>query len=329
MRLSPYSRAAFTLVELLVVIAIIGTLVGLLLPAVQSAREAARLTSCTNTLKQWALAMHAHHDAIKALPYMAQRRNNPESMTAGGLGQRRSFVVPLLPHIESADIYGKYNLNEDYWSSTNSPLVQTPIPAYYCPSDRPGAKLLFAPSSTSFFAYRRCRGNYLVNTGPTYVFVSGARAAPFGFKSYGSQMDFIPYRTSFKDVTDGTSKTLLMSEGRQAPRDDVDDHRVNMHGDTGICFFTAAGPPNSEIKDRWLAGTGNAYCDSSLDPALPCNPTSSDDAAQWQIIARSKHPGGVNASFCDGSVQFIPNAIDPGVWQELSTMNSGTSVGAW
>jgi len=320
-------------VELLVVIAIIGTLVGLLLPAIQSAREAARQSSCTNTLKQWALAMHLHHDAIKFLPYMGQRRNNPETNTAAGTTNRRSFVVPLWPYMESLELYSQFNLNDQYYGTTpavtggrtNSALVQIAIPAYYCASDRPGAQLRFA--TASLFTYRRARGNYLVNTGPTRVFVSGNRSAPFGLKSYGTQNDYVPYRTNFKDITDGTSKTLLMSEGRQSPRDDVDDHRTNMHGDNGICFFTAAAPPNSGT-DRWWVSGANVYCDSTLDPNLPCTGTG-DDAGQWQIIARSKHPGGVNASFCDGSVQFIPNSIDPGVWQELSTMNSGNPTGDW
>ena len=327
------SRHGFTLVELLVVIAIIGTLVGLLLPAIQSAREAARNSSCTNTLKQWALAMHSHHDAIKALPYMAQRRNDPEVNITSGYNARRSFVVPLWPFMENLDLYSSYNFNDSYWGTTpasaggrtNSTLVQIAGPSYYCASDRPGAQLRFA--SAGLTGYRRARGNYLVNTGPTRVYVAGSRSAPFGFKQYGNQNSFIPYRTNFKDITDGTSKTLLMSEGRQAPRDDVDDHRTNMHGDTGICFFTAAAPPNSGT-DRWWVNGAAVYCDSTLDPDLPCTGTG-DDASQWQIIARSRHPGGVNASFCDGSVTFIPNSIDPGVWQELSTMNSGNSVGAW
>jgi prepilin-type N-terminal cleavage/methylation domain-containing protein/prepilin-type processing-associated H-X9-DG protein len=314
------SRQGFTLVELLVVIAIIGTLVGLLLPAIQAARESARNSSCTNNLKQWALAMHSHHDAIKAFPYISQRRNNPEVNTASGGDASRSWVVPLWPFMESLDLYRQYNLNDVYYGTTravpggltNSALVQIAIPPYYCASDRPGGQLRFATFSA---LYRRTRGNYLVNAG------ASTRSAPFGFKVHGGWSSYIPYRTNFKDITDGTSKTLLLSEGRQTPRDDVDDHRMNMHGDTGHSLFTAAAPPNSGI-DRCN------YCDSSLDPAMPCAPTN-DDGSQWQIIARSRHPGGVNVTFCDGSVAFVPNAIDPGVWTELSTMNSGAAAGTW
>ena len=325
-------RRGFTLVELLVVIAIIGTLVGLLLPAIQAAREAARQSSCTNTLKQWALAMHSHHDAYNALPYMSQRRNNPESNTSAntsGTAGARSWVIPLWPYMENLDLYTKFKLNEDAWSTANSPLSQIPVPSYYCPSDRPGAQLRFATSS--LFQYRRVRGNYLVNAGPTRVFVAGSRAAPFGFKTYGGNNWYVPYRTNFKDIADGMSKTLLMSEGRQAPRDNVDEHRMTMIGDTGIFYFTAAAPPNSGTDRWWVVSSGayaGAFCDNTLDPAMPCTGTG-DDASEWQIIARSKHPGGVNASFSDASVMFIPDAIDPGVWRELSTMNSGSDAGAW
>ena len=330
-----HRRSGLTLVELLAVIAIIGVLVGLLLPAVQSAREAARQTSCSNTLKQWALGMLSHHEAIQYLPYAGQRKNNPEVNYSAGAGARRSFVVPLWPFMESLDLYSKWNMNQTPWDTTtpaitggpnNSTLSQIPWPAYYCASDRPGAQLSFAATSSSLFIYRRCRGNYLINMGPNRQYVgsrSSPGAPPFGLQWGGDQNGYIPYRTNFKHITDGTSKTLLMSEGRMAPRDDVDDHRMNLLGDTGPFFFTATAPPNSGT-DRWRTG----FCDGTLDPAMPCVGTP-DSAIEFQMMARSKHRGGVNASFCDGSVVFVTDSIEPGVWQELSTMNSGTAAGTW
>jgi prepilin-type N-terminal cleavage/methylation domain-containing protein len=322
-------RSGFTLVELLVVIAIIGTLVGLLLPAIQAAREAARRSTCTNNLKQWALAMHSHHDAIKYFPYCGQRTNEPEKNTSPGQSQRRSFVVPLWPYMESLDLYSSWNLNENYYGTTpgtaggqtNLQLNLKPVPAYYCPSDRPNATLAFGTPGLSSF--RTVRGNYLVNMGPTRICVAGSRLAPFGMSTCGSSSSYVPYRTSLNAVTDGTSKTLLMSEGRVAPRDDVDDNRMITLTDL-VCWFTAAAPPNSGTDRYW-----SRWCDNSLDPVnLPCTGTA-DSTTDWQFIARSRHPYGVNAAFCDGAVTFIPNSIDPGVWQELSTMNSGIPVGAW
>ncbi len=309
-------------------VAIIGTLVGLLLPAIQAAREAARQSSCTNTMKQWALAMHPHHDAIKAFPYFAQRRNQPEVNVSSVSAQRRSFVVPLWPYMENLDLYSRWKLNENYNSASNRTLVKIPIPSYYCPSDRPNAQLRWSAANSALYdEYGMVRGNYVVNMGPTRICVTASRNAPFGMSTCGSSASYVPYRTSLRDITDGSSKTLLMSEGRFAPQDNVDDNRMLMLNDL-VCLFTAAAPPNSGTDRFWLNGQ-KVFCDGSLDPSnLPCVGTS-DDSRAWQFIARSKHPGGVNATFCDGSVTFIPNSIDPGVWQELSTMNSGNAVGDW
>src|SRR5262245_59628382 len=96
-------RRGFTLVELLVVIAIIGVLVALLLPAVQSAREAARRMKCTNNMKQWALAMHSHHDVYGKPPFA--KKNNPRTV----------WIVHLWPYIELSALHSKYNFNIGYF----------------------------------------------------------------------------------------------------------------------------------------------------------------------------------------------------------------------
>jgi len=319
-------KHGFTLVELLVVIAIIGTLVGLLLPAVQSAREAARLSSCANNMKQWALAMLSHHDATKTFPYVWQRNND---VNASGQNQRRAFVVPLWPFMEQSDLYSQYNLKTHFYSTTanvsgglsNNGVTRVKVPIYYCPSDRPGSAWI-GPSSFDPWGNYQARINYVVNMGPTREYVSGSRSAPFGLLSYGNQSTYMPYRSKLAECTDGTSKTLLMSEARFPSVDYVQDHRAVPQQEPFSGYFTAAAPPNSGI-DR------TATCDAAaFDSFLPCTVTG-DNATQRQFSARSNHTSGVNASFCDGSVQFINNSIDSGTWTELSTMNSGTSVGAW
>jgi len=326
----PKPSAGFTLIELLVVIAIIGVLVGLLLPAVQAAREAARRSSCVNNLKQWGLAMHSHHEALKTFPYFAQRHNDPEVNTAGGYSARRTFVVSLWPYIEMADFYSQWNMNADYNSGApavvggkaNRELIKLPNASYFCPSDRPNSQLRYSAANSGWYAdYGMVRGNYPVNLGRTRVYVSTSKSAPFGLKSSTGNMNgFVPYRTNLKDITDGSSKTLLMSETRFAAIDETDDHRTLMLSDYGG-FFTAAAPPNSGTdRFRW--------CDGALDPSMPCTSTG-DNPADWQLIARSRHPGGVNAAFCDGAVKFVPDTIEPGVWEELSSMNSGNPAGSW
>jgi hypothetical protein len=113
-----------------------------------------------------------------------------------------------------------------------------------------------------------------------------------------------------------------MSEARFPSVDAVNDNRSISQNEPWSGYFTAAAPPNSGI-DR------TNTCDAAaFDNFLPCTVTG-DDGTQRQFSARSNHTRGVNASLCDGSVQFIDNSIDPGMWAELSTMNSGTSVGAW
>ena len=321
-RVGPSGCGGFTLVELLVVIAIIGVLVGLLLPAVQAARETARRSSCRNNLKQFALAMHMYHDSAKAFPYHGQRRNDPERNTGGGDTSRRSFVVELWSRLELMALHSQWDRNKSWYESPNVALGQTPAAVYYCPSDRPNAKFeiggWYGPLN-----FDQVRGNYVVNFGPTKAYVAGSRAAPFGYKQASSFSDWVPYRTSIKDITDGSSKTLLMAEVRFPLKDAAGaeaDDRGNFLNDTTSNLFTAAAPPNSGTDWTPYCGVNSAE--------LPCTPVATD-FAQMQYVSRSKHPGGVNAAFCDGSSQFIPSSVDPIVWAELSTMNSGNVTVAW
>ena len=309
-------RSGFTLVELLVVIAIIGTLVGLLLPAIQAAREAARRSSCVNNLKQWGLAMHLHHDAVKHFPYFGQRRNDPETNTTGDL-QSRSFAVSLWPYLEMLDLYSRYDLDKRFWDAPNSALSQTPAPVYYCASDLPNA--MFRGGNPK---YDVCRGNYMVNFGPSVGSHVGKQVAPFGIRFGSNQGNFVPFCTKLSQVTDGTSATLLVAEVRFPAFDD--GSRQDARGSPlthWAPFVTAAAPPNS-CTDMLKSGRCS-------DTSLPCTEVSQDLFTQIRFVARSQHPGGVNAVLCDGTVRFFPDSVDPGVWQELSTMNSGNPLGAW
>jgi prepilin-type N-terminal cleavage/methylation domain-containing protein/prepilin-type processing-associated H-X9-DG protein len=305
-------RAAFTLIELLVVIAIIAILIGLLVPAVQQVRESANRASCENTLKQWGVAMHAYHDARKALP--EGNRDNP----------RRVWVVLVWPYVEESNMYAQFDQTVHFYqppntyTSTFNGIYAKPAPLYYCPSDRPGAMW-------QGDIYWRARGNYVINWGnmaDPYDPADPSQSPSLGFAPFG-YTDFAnrdkPRTTRLIDIRDGTSTTMLMSEVIQALNDNDYDIRGDMLNDDRPCtMFMTINTPNS--------GTDvSPYCNGALytwNP--PCTSTGSGHAQQ---AARSKHPGGVNVLFADGSVRFVQNSIALATWRAVGTMNGREPVG--
>lgn len=308
------SRVGFTIVELLVVIAIIGVLIGLLLPAVQSARESSRRSTCINNLKQWALSMHLHHDGKRSLPYGGSRHryDRVESLGTAADTARTPFAVWLWPYLEQTPLYEAYDQDAGFHVvGTNRTLVGKPYKHYYCPSDRPNAKIGDI-----------CRMNYVVNWGTTTARPStadDARRAPFGWTSpSASAANYVSYRTRFVEVTDGLSKTLLLSEVRFPPDDSGTDIRGHALNDQGAPWFMTHAGPNSSTADASAAG----YCINF--PDLPC---STNNWVTSRQATRSRHPGGVNVVMCDGSARFIPDGIALLPWQRLSMMNDNEVIG--
>jgi prepilin-type N-terminal cleavage/methylation domain-containing protein/prepilin-type processing-associated H-X9-DG protein len=295
-------RPGFTLIELLVVIAIVGILIGMLVPAVQRVRESAARAKCQNNLKQWALAMHAYHDAVKRLPY-------------GSIWKpRTSWVCPIWPYIDQKALAQKYTYSVGFWEppnggATNSiaNLVASQVPAYLCPSDRPG------PAYWKGDPYYRARGNYVVNWGNT-TDPGPAKPATLAPFSYVDGSD-VPCKTKLTSIKDGTSNTLMMSEVIRAPDNLFDIRGDIINNDRGCFSFTTKNSPNSSAPDSLVFFAANS------DPMMPSAPSANASSA-----ARSRHSQGVNAALCDGSTRFVNAIIALGTWQALGSMNGSEMI---
>jgi prepilin-type N-terminal cleavage/methylation domain-containing protein/prepilin-type processing-associated H-X9-DG protein len=330
------SFRGFTLVELLVVIAIIGILVALLLPAIQAAREAARRSSCVNNLKNISLAALNYESAKKELPY-GRKFDWWDTYTWTQL------ILPYLEHQEVYDLY--WTLPDSVFkdappaTGTNGPLADdarmkqarhTKIPPYYCPSDlAPQANEMDTP------AFGFWRGSYrgCVGAGDMYgnriVFADGpiplkSWAGTFSVKSTTGISPLPLYApVKLKDITDGTSSTLMFSEGLVPTVAGWGGALgETIYGNMGGALFSAYTTPNSSIAD---GPTGP--CPSNVGDTeyrAPCvskslNPWGGPAGAGAFAAARSVHPGGVNATMVDGSIRFVVDDVDTNTWRAAGT----------
>jgi prepilin-type N-terminal cleavage/methylation domain-containing protein len=221
------ARQAFTLVELLVVIAIIGVLVALLLPAVQSAREAARRMQCQNHLKQIGLAVHNFEDIHKSLPHSRY-------------DARYTWAVEILPYLEQKTVFDQWDLTKNYYSQKVT-AVQATVPAYFCPSRRShkmgqqgsisvpgGDPTLDVPDNTTNPMFPGALSDYAGSVGSTGrdywwdgMGSSGGDNTPFkcrgAFQMMNNWMVGAPSTSTmigkrWAQFTDGTSSSILVGE---------------------------------------------------------------------------------------------------------------------
>jgi len=326
-------RYGFTLVELLVVIAIIGVLVALLLPAVQSAREASRRTRCTNQMRQISLACHNFHDVYNRLPRGAYGRDVADpnwAYPAANTPQwrpRTPLVAFLMAYIEQTAIAGQWNFAVHYSQGVNATLVKTHFPIFDCPSDVRDTR----GHPTAF----DLKGNYAVNWGSWNFREQGGPingVAPLNLgDEQGRAPFFLNFGARFSEIADGTSNTLCWSEALQSPWTQLPgqawpDRRARMWNDDTWCYqFSTRLPPNSPKGDF-------GYCDPVIaNPKYPCDAASvglsSANAFSTYMAARSRHPNGVNVSMCDGSTRFVTNNINLFTWVAASSMGAGETTG--
>jgi prepilin-type N-terminal cleavage/methylation domain-containing protein/prepilin-type processing-associated H-X9-DG protein len=296
----PPRRNAFTLIELLVVIAIIAILIGLLLPAVQKVREAAARLKCTNNLKQIGLAMHNYHGAVERFPPGFD--SQAASLNGDGLGPGWGWVTHLLPYLEQDNLFKQITLNQDIAAPANAGVRERPLPLLLCPSDTAPPTFVVsdeagAPLTAVAFA--------------NYVAVGGTFEVS-GFPDTGTGTFYRNSRTRVADVSDGTSNTLFVTERAQkrSPQTTWVGAVTNAAVPPINPAFEFEGPPVLV-----LTNTGTA-----ADGRTPNN------ALLHVEDANSRHTGGVNGLFGDGSVRFIRDSISPVTWEGIGTRAGGEVV---
>lgn len=309
-------RPGFTLIELVVVIAIIGTLVALLLPAVQAAREAARWAQCANNLKQIGLAIHRHVEAKGIYP--------------GGYGQPldASYLVQILPYLEQESLFNSINISNfehlTLFTNDNTTASNAHISTFFCPSE---------PSRSDF-------GVNAVNYGANAGRSERSGEGPFiaqGVNVRPSQ------ELGPGDVRDGLSHTAGVTEWivgmgdldqvsrlgtvYSFPLELPPDVLTNRFKFANMCMqIVPDGAQPTSIRAKgffWLkGGLGYTQYNHSLPPNYPSCAT-----GPWNAVtAGSHHDSGVNVLFLDGSVRFVKESIDPNTWYSLGTRSGGEVI---
>jgi prepilin-type N-terminal cleavage/methylation domain-containing protein/prepilin-type processing-associated H-X9-DG protein len=318
---------AFTLIELLVVVSILGVLIALLLPAVQAAREAARRVQCVNNLKQVGLALHSYHDALGTFPmgYAARGRfSDGATDTAPGWG----WATMILPQMDQAPLFNAVNFGLAIEAPESSTVIRTSMAAYLCPSDvtagvfqvldgstPPLPLATMAPSS-----YAASVGNDLTDS-----------ATGLNNDGIGNGVMFRNSRIRLAEIPDGASQTIMVGERAWS----------NVNGVwAGV---VAAGTTRRGSMNRCPVTGAPFYPAPTLVQAHGhlLNTDSDEDGGLDDFSSR--HPGGANFVFADGSVRFIKDVVrDSGqtadsshvyspsslVLQALTTRNGGEAISA-
>jgi prepilin-type N-terminal cleavage/methylation domain-containing protein/prepilin-type processing-associated H-X9-DG protein len=296
------TRPGFALIELLVVVFIIAVLIGLLLPAVQMAREAARRAHCANNLKQLALALHNYTDVNAVLPM--GYCNQWCEFIADTMCFSHSPFVAMLPQLERQPLFNTMNFDRNVYSPANTTVFATGINTLWCPSDptidQPVIGYFFPTlqSQASLTSYACCTGTWY-NHGRNPVRTAQNNGLFWGASS-----------VSFAEVRDGLSHTIALGEKAHAllTKDTASCWSWWADGDIGDTLFSTLYPinPQKRIKDGSLPFTNTLY---------------------WASSASSLHPGGASFAMLDGSVRFLKDTIDCWSFDPATNLPIGLSQG--
>ena len=331
------SRRGLTLVEMLAVIAIIGLLIAMLLPAVQSVRESARLSSCANNLRQHGLAIQSYHSQFGRFPPHSFA-TPPQSRCSPGGAAVLTWPMLILPFMEEDIVAQGFRTEIGFrgtgYTSVNKSFFERRFRVSQCPSDVPGWYNGIQANGGENWGYNLPRMNYVACTSPDGT--QAPRTTRSGFNDMTCGMNYVTAannppgppplgkRALFEfdmpraaaTVLDGLSNTIAFSELIQGSTTPTLDLRGVWAADLG-CGYSHMRSPNASNPDQAIPFP--AYCSNEK---VPCTPT----AACWSTAAyaaRSYHAArGVNTAFADGSTRFVSDLVDLTIWQAMASIDS-------